>query len=392
MDRPERDHERVSMVGFANGAHALRHQELGYFRHRCQHNPVPLADAVEPSYPWSWCPDSLRRLLEAFKMRAALRWNWVGAVVFSAIAGSVLSQAAYPTKPIKLIAPAPPGGGVDLVARTIGDRLSTAVGQPVVVENQGEGDGVVAALNTKRASPDGYTLMIGFVSTHGTKPAVHKLPYDAVKDFTPVAMVAGTPNVFIVPTALPPNTLQEFIQFDRANPGKLSYGSGGAGTLTHLAMEQFKLATNLDMVHVPYRGIGQAFVDILGKRTQAMLPGLAAALPYIKANKVKALAVTGAKRHPLLPDVPTFEELGYEGFEGVQWYGIVGPANMPAPIVKYLNDEIVKILQTPELRERLSSEALQPMAMTPVQFGRYMQEDIARWRKLAKKPHIDISD
>ena len=169
-------------------------------------------------------------------------------------------------------------------------------------------------------------------------------------------------------------------------------GSGGAGTLTHLAMEQFKLATNLDMVHVPYRGIGQAFVDILGKRTQAMLPGLAAALPYIKANKVKALAVTGAKRHPLLPDVPTFEELGYEGFEAVQWYGIVGPANMPAPIVKYLNDEIAKILQTPKLRERLSSEALQPMAMTPVQFGRYMQEDIARWRKLAKKPHIDISD
>ncbi len=324
-------------------------------------------------------------------MRVALRRNWVSAVVF-AIAGSAPAQAAYPTKPIKLVAPAPPGGGVDLVARTIGDRLSTAVGQPVVVENQSDGDGVVAALHTTRASPDGYTLMICYVSTYGTKAAVRKLPYDAVKDFTPVAMVAGTPNVFIVPATLPPNTLQEFIQFASANPGKLFYGSGGASTLTHLAMEQFKLATNLDMVHVPYRGIGQALVDILGERTQAMLPGLAAALPYIKANKVKVLAVTGAKRHPLLPDVPTFEELGYKGFEGVQWYGIVGPANMPAPIVEYLNDEIAKILQTPKLRERLSSEALQPMAMTPVQFGRYMQEDIAHWQKLVKERHIEISD
>jgi tripartite-type tricarboxylate transporter receptor subunit TctC len=325
-------------------------------------------------------------------MRVALQWNWVGAVVFSSITGSVLAQAAYPTKPIEIIAPSQPGGGVDLVARTIGDRLSTALGQPVIVENQSDGDGVVASLNTARASPDGYTLMIGYVSTHGTKPALRKLPYDAVKDFTPIAMVSGTPNVFVVPSSLPPNTLQEFIQFAKANPDKLFYGSGGTGTLAHLAMEQFKLATNLDMVHVPYRSIGQAFVDILGGRTQAMLPGLAAAVPHIKANKVKALAVTGAKRHPLLPDVPTFEALGYKGFDGVQWYGIVGPANVPAPIVKRLNDEVAKMLQTPALRERLSREALQPMPMTPEEFGRYMEEDIAHWRKLANERHIEIRD
>jgi tripartite-type tricarboxylate transporter receptor subunit TctC len=329
---------------------------------------------------------------EVGQMCVALHWNWVGAVMFSSIAGSAVAQAAYPTKPIELIAPSQPGGGVDLVARTIGDRLSTALGQPIIVENQSDGDGVVASLNTARASPDGYTLMIGYVSTHGTKPAVRKLPYDAVKDFTPIAMVAGTPNVFVVSSALPPNTLQGFIEFAKANSGKLFYGSGGAGTLTHLAMEQFKLATNLDMVHVPYRSIGQAFVDVLGGRTQAMLPGLAAALPHIKANKVKALAVTGATRHLLLPDVPTFEELGYKGFDGLQWYGIVGPANLPAPIVKRLNDEVAKILQMPGLRERLSSEALQPMAMTPDEFGRYMEEDIANWRKLVKERHIEISD
>jgi tripartite-type tricarboxylate transporter receptor subunit TctC len=304
----------------------------------------------------------------------------------------VLAQSTYPTKPIKIIAPVQPGGGVDLVARTIGDRLSIALGQPVVVENQSGGGGVVASLATARAAPDGYTLMVGYVGTHGTNPAVRKLPYDAVKDFTPIAMVGGTPNVFIIPADLAPNTLTEFVQYAKANPGKLSYGSSGPGTLTHLAMEQFKLAAGLDMVHIAYRGIGPAFTDILGGRTQAMLPGLAAALPHIKGNKVKALAVTGTKRHPLLPQVPTLDELGYKGFDGVQWYGIVGPANMPAPIVKRLNDEIAKMLQTPELRERLSSEALEPMPMTPEQFAQYMRDDIAHWTKLAKERKIEITD
>ena len=191
---------------------------------------------------------------------------------------------------------------------------------------------------TARAAPDGYTLMVGYVGTHGTNPAVRKLPYDAVKDFTPIAMVGGTPNVLVVPPSVPVNTLAEFVAYVKANPGKLSYGSSGPGTLTHLAMEQLKVAADLDIVHVPYRGIGPAITDILGGQTQALFPGLAAALPHIKAGKMRPLAVTGTRRHPLLPDVPTFEESGYKGFDGVQWYGIVGPANMPAPIVKQLND------------------------------------------------------
>jgi len=160
--------------------------------------------------------------------------------------------------------------------------------------------------------------------------------------------------------------------------------------LTHLAMEQLKLAADLDLVHVPYRGIGPAFTDILGGQTQAMFPGLAAALPHIKAGKVRALAVTGLKRHPLLPEVPTFEELGYKGFDGVQWYGIVGPANIPPAIVKRLNDEINRLLESPDLRERLSSEALEPMPMSPDEFGRYIRDDIARWTRLAKERHIKL--
>ena len=223
-----------------------------------------------------------------------------------------------------------------------------ALGQPVVVENQSGGGGIVGSQATARAAPDGYTLMVGYVGTHGTNPAVRKLPYDAVKDFTPIAMVGGTPNVLVVPPSLPVKTLPEFIAYAKANKGKLSYGSPGPGTLTHLAMEQFKVATDLDIVHVAYRGIGPAITDILGGQTQALFPGLAAALPHIKAGKMRPLAVTGTRRHPLLPDVPTFEELGYKGFDGVQWYGIVGPANMPPAIVTTLNTEINKMLADPQ--------------------------------------------
>ena len=314
----------------------------------------------------------------------------LGAAALLAPAAPLQAQAGYPNKPIKIIAPVQPGGGVDLVARTIADRLGRALGQSIIVDNQSGGGGVVGSMATARAAPDGYTLMVGYVGTHGTNPAVRKLPYDAVKDFTPIAMVGGTPNILIVPPSVPADTLQAFIQYAKKNPGKLSYGSSGPGTLTHLAMEQLKVAVDLDVVHVPYRGIGPAFADILGGQTQAMFPGLAAALPHIKAGKVRPLAVTGQKRHPLVPDVPTFEELGYKGFTGVQWYGIVGPANMPAPLVKRLNDEINRILENPELRERLAGEALEPMPMSPEQFGQYIKDDITRWSKLAKERGIEI--
>ena len=302
------------------------------------------------------------------------------------------AQAGYPDKPVKIIAPVQPGGGVDLVARTVGDRLGRALGQSFIVDNQSGGGGIVGSLATARAAPDGYTLMLAYVGTHGTNPAVRKLPYDAIKDFTPVAMVAGTPNVLVVPQALPVKTLAEFIAHCKANAGKLSYGSAGPGTLTHLAMEQFKVATGLDLVHVPYRGIGPAITDILGGQTQALFPGLAAGLPHIKAGKMRALAVTGRARHRLLPDVPTFEEAGFPGFDGVQWYGIAGPANLPPAIVKRLNEEINKAIENPELRERLSGEALEPMPMSPEQFGQYMREDIARWSQLAKARNIEIKD
>ena len=314
------------------------------------------------------------------------------AAAAAAFAAGALAQAAYPDRPIKIIAPVQPGGGVDLVARQVGDRLSRVLGQPVVIENQSGGGGVVGSLATARAAPNGYTLMVGYVGTHGTNPAVRKLPYDASKDFTAIAMVGGTPNVLVVPPSLPVKTLPEFIAYAKANAGKLSYGSSGPGTLTHLAMEQLKVAVGIDLVHVPYRGIGPAIADILGDQTQALFPGLAAALPHIKAGKMRPLAVTGRARHPLLPDVPTFGELGYQGFDGVQWYGIVGPAGMPAPIVTKLNDEINRMLADPAFRERLSAEALEPMPMSPEQFTQYIRDDVARWSRLARERNIQIAD
>jgi tripartite-type tricarboxylate transporter receptor subunit TctC len=315
--------------------------------------------------------------------------------ILAAVAAShwlpaVRAQAAYPNRTIRIIAPVQPGGGVDLVARTVGERLQRAMGQAVIVENQSGGGGVIASQTTARAAPDGYTLMVGYVGTHGTNPAVRKLPYDAVRDFTPVGMVGGTPNLLVVHSDVPAKTLKEFIDHAKRNPGKLSYGSAGPGTLTHLAMEQLKLDADFFAVHVPYRGIGPAFTDLLGGQTQAMMPGLAAALPHLQSGRVRPLAVTGLARHRLLPQTPTFEELGFKGYDGVQWYGIMGPVNLPPAVVKRLNDEINKAIAAPELRDKLSAEALDPMPMSPDEFGRYVQADIARWSKLARERKIQL--
>jgi tripartite-type tricarboxylate transporter receptor subunit TctC len=241
-----------------------------------------------------------------------------------------------------------------------------------------------------KAAPDGYTLLLGYVGTHGTNPAVRKLPYDAINGFTPIGMVGGTPNVLVVTPGLPVNSVKEFIAYLRANPDKLGYGSAGQGTLTHLVMEQLKEASKTSIVHVPYRGIGPAIVDVLGGQTQAMFPGLAAALPHIKAGKMRPLAVTGATRHRLLPAVSTMEELGYKGFDGVQWYGIMGPANMPKPVVMQLNAEINRLITTQELREKLSGEALETMPMSPEQFAAYIKSDIDKWSRLVKSRNIEI--
>jgi tripartite-type tricarboxylate transporter receptor subunit TctC len=307
---------------------------------------------------------------------------------------AALSAAAqnYPTRPVKIIVPAQPGGGLDLVGRSVGDQLARALGQSFVIENVSGGGGAIATMTVARAAPDGYTLLVGYVGNLGTNPAVRKVPYDAIRDFTPIAMVGGTPNILVVQPSLPPGDLKALLQFIKDNAGKLNYASGGIGTLNHLAMEQFRADVGFEAVVAHYRGIAPAINDFMAGQTMMMMPGLAAAQPYIRAGKMKPIAVTGLARHPSLPEVPTFEESGFKGYDGVQWYGIVGPARLPPEITTRLNAEINNALAAPALRERLSREAIEPMPMTPAQFGSFIQADIARWSKIARERKISLDD
>jgi tripartite-type tricarboxylate transporter receptor subunit TctC len=312
-------------------------------------------------------------------------------VAAAALPGALRAQG-FPTKPIRYIVPVAAGGGNDMIARVVSERWGRALGQTFVVDNQGGGGGVIASLATARAAPDGYTLMQGYVATHGTTPATRKVPYDAIKDFTPIGMIGATPNVLVVGSALPPKTLVEFIDYVRKNPGRVAYGSAGPGSLTHLTMELLKQESGLFMLHIPYRGIAPAFSDLLGGQTQAMFPGLAAALPHLRSGRVRALAVTGHVRSDQLKDVPTLEESGFKGFDAMQWYGSVGPAGLPPEIVRRLNETQVAVLRDPELRERLSVEAVEPMPMSPEQFGEYIRADIRRWTALAKAKNIRLDE
>ena len=312
------------------------------------------------------------------------------AACVAAASSAARSQAAtYPSRTVKIIAPVAPGGGVDMTARTVAERLQRALGQTFIVENMSGGGGVIASQATMRAAPDGYTLMLGYVATHGTNPAMRNIPYNAVKDFTAIAMVAGTPNVLVVGSGVAAANMKDFVTLAQKN--QLSFGTAGQGSLTHLLVEQFKLAADFQATHAPYRGIAPAITDVLGGQTQFMMPGLAAALQHIKGGKLRPLAVTGTKRNPALPDVPTFEELGYKGFTAVQWYGIVGPAKMPPAIVARLNEEINKAIATPELRERLSAEALEPLPMTSSEFAAFIKAEVDRWTKLVRERNIEMN-
>ena len=304
--------------------------------------------------------------------------------------GLVLAQSTYPAKPIRYIVPVAAGGGSDTVGRTVTERWGNQLKQTFVVENQGGGGGVIASQAAARAAPDGYTLMQGYVATHGTSPATRKLPYDPIKDFTAIGMIGATPNVLVVNSALPVKNVKEFIEYVKKNPGKISYGSAGQGSLTHLTMELFKQQINSFLVHIPYRGVAPAFTDLIGGQTQAMFPGLAAAVPHIRSGRVRPLAVTGLARHPQFKDVPTLDESGFKGFDAQQWYGVVGPAGIPAPIVKQLNETLAMVLRAPDLREKLSVEAIEPILMAPEQFGAFIKADIARWTKLAKDRGIEL--
>ena len=305
---------------------------------------------------------------------------------------AIVRAQAFPAKPIRYIVPVAPGGGNDMIARVVTERWGRALGQNFVVENIGGGGGVIACQTTARAPADGHTLLQGYVATHGTTPATRRVSYDAIKDFTPIGMIGATPNVLAIHDGVPARTVREFIAYVKRQPGKLSYASAGPGSLTHLTMELFKQEAGLFMVHIPYRGIAPAITDLLGGQTQAMFPGLAAALPHLRSGRMRALAVTGAQRNPQLKEVPTMEEVGFKGFDAMQWYGSVGPAGLPADVVRRLNETQVAVLRAPDLADKLAAEAVEPWPMSPEQFGQYIRAEIERWTALAKARGIRLDE
>lgn len=287
----------------------------------------------------------------------------------------------YPQKPIRMIVPFTPGGSTDILARSIGQELSKAWGQSVIIENIAGAGGSIGADKVAKAPADGYTLLMGHIGTLAVNPSLYpKLPYNPLKDFAPVAWVARVPNILVVNAQLPVKSLQELVALAKAKPGQLSYGSGGNGSAANLATEYFKMQSNISMLHIPYRGTAPAVNDLLGNQIQVLFTGAPAVMGHVKSGQLRALAVSSPKRIPALPDLPTVAELGYKNFEADQWYGVVAPAGTPRDIVMKLNQQINLALNSNELKKRLSTEGAVAMPETPEVFGALIAQDIERWR------------
>jgi tripartite-type tricarboxylate transporter receptor subunit TctC len=291
----------------------------------------------------------------------------------------------YPAKPIRFIVPFPPGGSADILARAIGQKAGEGLGQSFVVENRpGAGTAIGAEALAKSAS-DGYAIMIGTVSSHAINPALNpKLPFDPVKDFTPVSLVATIPFAMIVHPSVPANTVQEFVALARAKPGTLNYSSAGSGTSNHLAGELLRSMTGIDIVHIPYKGSAPALNDLLAGQVSMMFDLVLTAAPHVRSGAVRGLAVTGAQRSSALPNLPTVAESGVPGYEVSAWFGIFAPAGVPHPVVQRLNAEFVKAMQQPDLRQRLASQGAEPLTSTPEEFAAYLRSEIDKWAKAVK--------
>ena len=304
----------------------------------------------------------------------------------------VWADPTYPNKPIRIIVPFTPGGSPDVLARTIGQKITESMGVPVVIENVAGAGGTVGADRASKAAPDGYTLLMGHVGTLAVAPAVYpNLPYDPIKSFTPVAWVAKVPNVLVVHPSMPVNNVADLVKYLKANPGKVNYGSGGNGSAAHLAMEYFKLSTQTFVVHVPYRGTAPSVTDAVAGQIQMVFTGAPALVPMVKAGKLRAIAVSSPKRLDLLPDVPTLAESGLkglEGFEADQWYGLVAPAGTPAAIVQKLNQVINVNLTAPEMVARLKTEGATATPTSPEAFSQLIQREIKRWRPVVLNAKI----
>ncbi|HXU50993.1 MAG TPA: tripartite tricarboxylate transporter substrate binding protein [Casimicrobiaceae bacterium] len=312
-------------------------------------------------------------------------------VAIACLALPALAADAWPTKPVKIVVPSPPGDGSDLTARVVADKLQAAFGQPFIVENKPGAGGVVAAELVAHSAPDGYTLIMGNAGSHGINAAVYtKLSYDAVASFAPISMISYSPNVLVVNPASPIHTVQDLISAARAKPGAIDFASGGQGSSAHMSMELFKYLTKTDLHHIPYKGATPALTDIIAGTVPLGFFNLPPAIGHIHSGKVRALAVTTAERWPALPDVPTVAEAGVPGFETVAWFGLLAPAATPRPIVERLATEIRKIVAMPEVKARIEGTGAKEVGSTPEEFAKRIHDDVAKWKRVAAAANVHL--
>lgn len=303
------------------------------------------------------------------------------------LAGLTAAAAAqnYPVKPIRFIAPFPPGGSTDFLARLVALKMSDSLGQQVVVENRGGAGGTIGVEAAARSAPDGYTIVMGHIGTFGVNPTLYpKLPYDAIRDFAPITLLAMVPNGMVVHPALPARTVKEFLALARAKPKQLLYGSGGNGSAAHLAAAYFEYLAKIQLTHVPYKGTGPALIDLVAGQTSMMITGMPAVMPHVRSNRLRLIAVGTAKRLTQFPDLPTIGESGVPGYDATQWYGVLAPAGTPRAIVMKLNAEMSKALALPDVREKLAADGTLPVGNTPEEFGAHIKAEIARWAPVVK--------
>jgi tripartite-type tricarboxylate transporter receptor subunit TctC len=311
--------------------------------------------------------------------------NALAGLVLALIAGVVAAQP-WPSKPIKWVVPFAPGGTTDILARTIGEKLSVTLGQPIIVENKPGAGGGVGAEQVAKSPPDGYTIMGGTISTHAINASLYKnLPYDPVRDFAPITLIVRVPNMLVVNPDVPAKDVRELIALLKANPGKYSFASSGNGTSQHLSGELFKVMTGVEMQHVPYRGSPPALADVVGGQVTMTFDNITTAWPLVKGGKLRALAVTTAKRSPIAPDVPTLAESGLAGYEIGSWQGVFAPAGVPPEIVKRFNAEIVRIINAPDVRQKLLDMGAEPAPNTPEEFAAMVKAEVAKWSDVVRK-------
>jgi tripartite-type tricarboxylate transporter receptor subunit TctC len=309
--------------------------------------------------------------------------------LMAAVACAAAAQSDYPSRPIRLIVTVPPGGAADFIARLVGGKLSEAVGQPILVENRGGAGGTIAADAVAKAPPDGYTLLQNSITTHGVGPHLYsKLPYDPVKDFAPVSGLALLPLIMAVTADLPTKSVSELVAFSKSN--NLNFASSGNGGAPHMAAELFKSVTGAPITHVPYKGSGPAVADLIGGRVQIMFDAAPSLIAHIRSGKLRVLAAASEQRNRLLPEVPTFAELGYPKVAVSLWYGLLAPAATPRPIIDKLSREIVKALDSSDARERLLAQGAEPIPGTPEAFASFMQEEMAKWAPVVKQAGVKL--